>query len=82
MVKIASTFWSVATSCWVVFIGKKPTPLYMHCSRIYTVPGAGNPTRDIGTLSSILGNTRPESEGDQPAQAWEIAVDDILREQE
>jgi len=85
MIKIASTFWSVAKSYWVVLIGRKPTPLYMHCSRIYTVPGAGNPTREIGTLRSILSDTRPESEGNQPAeaaQAWETAVDDILREQE
>ena len=85
MIKIASTFWSVANNYWVVFIGKKPTPLYIHCSRIYTVPGASNPTREIGTLSSILSDTRPESDGDQPAeatQAWETAVDDILREQE
>jgi len=84
MIKIASVLWAVAKSYWVFLMGKKPAPLYIHCSRIYTVPGAADPTREIGTLRSILDTAGPEAAGDQAAEAvetWETAVDDILREQ-
>ena len=48
------------------------------------MPGAADPTREIGTLRSILDTAGPEAAGDQAAEAvetWETAVDDILREQ-
>ena len=84
-IKASSLLWTVAKTYWGFFIGRKPDPLYIHCSRIYTVPGANNPTQEIGTLRSILSGTGPNTPSDRPVEeveAWTAAVDDILREQD
>ena len=76
--------WTIGSDIFVTIAGRKPTPLYIHCSRIYSVPGADNPTEEIGTLRTILG-TSTQGNGNQGSsqqvEAWTNAVDDILREQ-
>ena len=79
--------WTAGDMAFGAVFGKKPDPLYLHCSRIYTVPGAEDPTREIGTLSSILMVKSGESQGqiqDRPGNGtkenWADAVDSILRE--
>ena len=79
--------WTVGDLAFGWVIGKKPAPLYLHCSRIYTVPGAEDPTREIGTLSSILMVKNGESQGqtqdrlgNDTKENWADAVDSILRE--
>ena len=76
--------WTIGSDIFVTIAGKKPTPLYIHCSRIYSVPGADNPTEEIGTLRTILGTSTQETGNQgssQQVEAWTNAVDDILREQ-
>ena len=79
--------WTVGDLAFGWVFGKKPAPLYLHCSRIYTVPGAEDPTREIGTLSSILMVESGESQGqnqdrlgNDTKENWADAVDSILRE--
>ena len=76
--------WTIGSDIFVTIAGRKPTPLYIHCSRIYSVPGANNPTEEIGTLRTILGTSTQETGNQgssQQVEAWTNAVDDILREQ-
>jgi hypothetical protein len=86
-IAFTSGIWAVGDLVYGRLVGKKPDPLYLHCSRIYTVPGAEDPTREIGTLSSILMVKSGESHDqmqDRPSQDtkenWADAVDNILRE--
>jgi hypothetical protein len=75
---------SISSDIFVKIAGKKPKPLHIHCSRIYSVPGADNPTQEIGTLSTILRTPTQKNgnqESSQQVEAWTDAVDDILREQ-
>ena len=84
VISSVKALWSIVSDIYVAFAGRKPTPLYIHCSRIYSVPGADNPEQEIGTLRTILG-TPTQDNGNQGSsqqvEAWTNAVDDILREQ-
>lgn len=73
--------WGSVNAIGGSIFGRKPSPLYIHCSRIYTIPGATDPAREIGTLNSILMSKEMEPQrdaGNEPGDYLATALNGIF----